>query len=85
LVSAAGVYRSPRRLARAVLPALVAFAGWDIAAIHAGDWTFNPTYVTGWQLPFRLPVEELLFFAVVPLCAVLTYEAVKRVVGKDRG
>jgi hypothetical protein len=34
--------------------------------------------VTGWELPFDLPVEEVAFFLVVPICAILAYEAVRR-------
>jgi hypothetical protein len=32
-------------------------------------------------LPGRLPIEELLFFIVVPICSVLTLEAVRAVRG----
>jgi hypothetical protein len=41
--------------------------------------------VTGWELPFGLPLEELLFFVVIPLCALLSYEAVRRMLGGRRG
>lgn len=82
---AARVYRRPRRLLRAVIPAMVIFATWDAVAIGAGDWSYNPLYVTGWSLPFHLPVEELLFFVVIPLCGLLTYESVRRVLGDGRG
>ena len=34
--------------------------------------------MSGLLLPGRLPLEELLFFVVVPLCAILTFEAVRR-------
>jgi hypothetical protein len=37
------------------------------------------------QLPGGLPLEELLFFAVVPTCAVLAYEAVRTVRGWPGG
>ena len=42
-----------------------------------------PKYVTGWKLPFDLPVEELVFFLVIPICSLLTLEAVRRVLGRD--
>jgi hypothetical protein len=32
-----------------------------------------------------MPVEELLFFLVVPVCAVLALEAVRTVTGWDAG
>jgi hypothetical protein len=40
--------------------------------------------VTGWRLLGALPVEELAFFVAVPICALLTYEAVKIVLGAAR-
>lgn len=78
------VWRSPRRLARALLPPLVIFVAWDVVAIHRGDWGYDPRYVTGLDLPFRLPVEEFLFFLVIPICAVLTFEVVSKILGRFR-
>ena len=34
------------------------------------------TFVTGFELPGSMPIEELLFFVVIPLCGLLTYNAV---------
>jgi lycopene beta-cyclase len=74
----AGVWRRPGRLlATLAVPAAV-FTVWDVLAIDAGLWSFDPRWVTGWQLPFDLPVEEVAFFLVVPICAILAYEAVRR-------
>jgi lycopene cyclase domain-containing protein len=81
----ARVYRQPSRLARAVLPVAVAFLAWDAAAIAVGVWTFNPRYVTGLRLPLRIPVEELAFFLVVPVCGILTYECVQALLLRRRG
>lgn len=72
----AGVYRRPVALAKAVLPVVALFTAWDLAAIARQHWDFNPLFVTGVELPGALPIEELLFFVVVPVCAVLTYESV---------
>ena len=72
-----GVYRQPRRVAAAILPVAAIFVVWDIVAIASHIWTYNPRYVTGIQLPGSLPIEELLFFVVVPLCGLLTYNAVE--------
>lgn len=76
-VIGARVYRRPRRLLAAVLPVVVVFMVWDAVAIHRGHWTFSPQYTTGWVLPGGIPVEELTFFVVVPICGLLTYEAVR--------
>jgi lycopene cyclase domain-containing protein len=71
------VYARWQRLLGALLPAVVIFGAWDIAAIHARWWWYERRYLTGVSLPGRLPLEELLFFLVIPTCAVLTLEAVR--------
>jgi lycopene cyclase domain-containing protein len=60
-----------------LVPVAVVFGMWDLAAIHAGWWHYDGRYLTGVTLPGRLPLEELLFFLVIPTCAVLTLEAVR--------
>ena len=72
-----GVYRRWRRLALAVLPVAVVFAVWDVLEIRAGAWHYDGAYLVGVTLPGSLPLEELLFFLVVPVCAILTLEAVR--------
>jgi lycopene cyclase domain-containing protein len=84
-VLGARVLRDPRRLARAVLVPVPVFVLWDIVAIERGTWWFDSRYVTGWELPFGMPVEELLFFIVIPLVGLLTYEAVRRILGARHG
>ena len=71
------VYRRRRRLAAALLPGLILGTVWDLYAVHAGQWRFAGRYLIGWRIA-GLPVEELLFFLVIPTCAVLTLEAVRR-------
>ena len=72
----AGVYRQPWRALRAVVPVAVVFVIWDAIAIAAQVWTYSPRYVTGIDLPWGIPLEELLFFLVIPVCGLLTYNAV---------
>ena len=74
-----GVLRRWRRLLVAVLPVAAVFVLWDVAAIAAGHWSFDPEQTMGVLLPGRLPLEELLFFLVVPVCSVLGFEAVRTV------
>jgi len=84
LVLGARVYRRPVRLAIAVVPVVIAFMAWDAVAIARGHWTYNPRFTTGWELPFDVPIEELVFFVVIPVCGLLTYEAVGRVLARAR-
>jgi lycopene beta-cyclase len=72
----ARVYRRPRRLLRAMLPMLVIFLVWDIVGIVRGHWTYSEQFTTGILLPFDVPLEELVFFIVIPICALLTFESV---------
>ena len=77
LVLKAGVYRRPRRWLAALVPVFLAFNLWDWVAIRRSHWTYSPRYTTGIVL-LGLPLEELVFFVVVPTCALLTYQAVVR-------
>ena len=79
-----GVYRQPVRLLRALTPVLVVFLVWDAVAIALDIWRYNPRYVSGINVPF-MPLEELLFVLVIPLCGLLTYSAVCAVTGVVRG
>ena len=75
-LAGARVYRRPGRLVRAVLPVAAVFLVWDVLAVAAGVWDFDPAFISGLRVPFGIPLEEVLFFVVIPICGVLTYEAV---------
>ena len=79
LVLGARVWRRPRRLALSLLPALAVFVGWDLWATARGTWGFAERYTVGLTLPGGMAAEELLFFTVVPICGLLTLEAVRRI------
>jgi lycopene beta-cyclase len=73
----ARVYRRPKALLATLVPVLAVFAGWDLIAVHYGEWWFSTRYTLGLRMA-GLPVEEWLFFLVVPVCALLTYEVLGR-------
>ena len=78
----ARVWRRPRRLWAALWPTMAVFVLWDVVAIARDHWSYSDRYLTGWELrlgSLRLPVEELVFFAVIPVCGLLTFEAVRHV------
>ena len=79
LVLGARVWRQPRRLALALTPALVVFVAWDLWATARGTWGFAERYTVGVTLPGGMAIEELLFFTAVPICGLLTLEAVRRI------
>ena len=71
----ARVYARWRRLVLALLPVLAVFITWDVLAIRAHDWSYRR--LTGARIG-SLPIEELVFFLVIPTCSILTFEAVRR-------
>lgn len=55
---------------------LIIFGGWDVFATYRGHWSFNPQGV--WPVRIvNLPVEEVLFFVVIPFCCIFTWEAIR--------
>ncbi len=89
----ARVWRRPRRLAVALVPAFVLFVAWDLWATSTGTWDFDPDYTIGVTLPGGMAVEELAFFLIIPICTLLTVESVRNVLAgrapllhrRDRG
>jgi lycopene cyclase domain-containing protein len=70
------VLHQPRRLLLTVVLAGTPFLLWDLYATHAGHWWFDADQT----LPGRvagIPFEEVAFFVVIPLVAVLTLEATR--------
>lgn len=58
-----------------IIPALF-YISWDIFFTAKGIWSFNENYVLGIKL-VNLPLEEVLFFFVVPYCCVFIYECIR--------
>jgi lycopene cyclase domain-containing protein len=75
IVLRARVYARWRRLLLSLLPVLAVFLTWDALSIHAGFWSYR--HLTGARVG-NLPIEEIVFFCVIPTCSVLTFEAVHR-------
>jgi lycopene cyclase domain-containing protein len=77
-----GVYRQWRRLARGVLPVAAVFLVWDELAVAGHVWAYDNAYITGITIPWHVPIEEVLFFVVIPVCAVLTFNAVSTILDR---
>ena len=78
VVLRARVYSRPRRLLLSLAPVVLVFCLWDLYAIAAGHWSFDSERTTGITLA-TVPLEEILFFVVVPIASLLTPEAVRSV------
>lgn len=79
----ARVYRRPLRLLLAMLPMLVVFLAWDVFGILRHHWGYSTEFTTGIMLGV-LPLEELVFFLVIPVCGLLSYEGVGHVLRRAR-
>ena len=83
-VLGARVYRRAAGLAFALIPVVIIFSIWDMVGIFRDHWSYSPEFTTGVKLIFGMPIEELVFFIVVPICGLLTYEAVGQVLRRTR-
>lgn len=68
-------YKKWSNLFPAILFPALFFLIWDELKTQAGVWSFSKEYTVGFKL-FSLPLEEVLFFFVVPYCCVFVYECI---------
>jgi len=74
-----GVLRRIKRVVLSVLPISILFLIWDAYAISQGHWFFDREQILGIYGPLDIPLEEYLFFIVIPLAAIMTIEGVTTV------
>lgn len=68
-------YKHVRALIISIVLIVIIFGLWDMYATARGHWRFDPSSV--WKIRIgNLPLEEVLFFIVIPFCAIFTWEAV---------
>ena len=79
------VYQRTIRLVLTIIPVLIVFSIWDAYAIAQGHWNFDSRYVTGVIVFADIPLDEILFFIVIPICAILSFEAVRSARNWDAG
>jgi lycopene cyclase domain-containing protein len=72
------VLRNPKKLFATVAIAAPPFIAWDAWAISQGHWFFDRDQMVGIIGPLSIPLEEYLFFVIIPVAAVLTLEGVNR-------
>jgi len=66
-------YTYLKALFPAILLVAVCFLIWDEYFTQRQIWGFNPSYLTGLYVG-HLPIEEVLFFLVVPYACIFIYE-----------
>jgi lycopene cyclase domain-containing protein len=69
-------YKKWKHLFSAMILPAVFYIIWDMVFTKQGVWSFNENYITGIKL-YNLPIEEVLFFFVVPYCCVFIYACVR--------
>jgi lycopene cyclase domain-containing protein len=73
------VLRDPKRLIKTLALTMPLFIAWDAYAIANNHWFFSEEQTTGIIGPFGIPLEEYLFFIVVPIAGLLTLGGVTNV------
>ena len=70
-----------------IFPALF-FIVWDIIKTKSGVWSFSDAHIIGSKI-YSLPLEEILFFLIVPYCCVFIYACMRAyfpsIAGKNWG
>ena len=56
---------------------IIPFIVWDEIFTSNKVWGFNDKYLSGLYI-FNLPIEEILFFLIIPYCVIFTYEVINK-------
>jgi len=75
-------YKHWKFLLPAIFVNAVLFVLWDMYFTKHGVWSFNPDYICGVYVG-NLPLEEVLFFIVVPYSCAFIYECLNAYIVKD--
>jgi lycopene cyclase domain-containing protein len=67
-------YKFFKPLAASILIVATSYIIWDIIATSRKDWWFNDEFLLDFGKIFFLPIEEILFFIVVPFACIFIYE-----------
>jgi len=70
------MFRKARFIFPGILVTGMIYLIWDIWFTRSGVWGFNHSYTRELYL-FGLPLEEWLFFLIVPYCCIFLYEVLR--------
>ncbi len=60
---------------------LLVYGVWDLWAVGRKSWGFDDAQILGFKLFGDLPIEEVLFFILVPLVTIISYKTLLRLTG----
>ena len=63
---------------------LAIYLSWDFWAILNKHWFFDPKQILNIDALPNVPIEEVLFFIVVPLVTILSYQSLLKLTGWNR-
>jgi lycopene cyclase domain-containing protein len=69
-------YKNWKFLFPAMLIPAFLYIAWDIYFTSKGVWSFSDQYISGIKI-INLPLEEILFFFIVPYSCVFIYECIR--------
>lgn len=70
-------YQKFRILLFSIPTSSIVFILWDIFFAYNNVWGFNDKYISGLSFIY-LPIEEILFFFIIPFCCLFTYFILKK-------
>jgi len=79
------VLRRWKRLVLSIAPVVIVFFLWDAYAVAADHWSFDESRILGIFIPPSVPLDEVLFFIVIPLASILALEGVRSAKGWQVG
>ncbi len=69
-------YKQWKYVFPSILLVALVYIAFDVSFTNRGIWGFNPEYLSGIYL-VSLPLEEILFFVVIPYASIFLHESVR--------
>ncbi len=70
-----------RELVVTQIAIIIIYLSWDTWAIARKSWFFDARQILNITVLPKVPLEELLFFVVVPVTTILSYQALLKITG----